>query len=109
MSGPLGGNTHTRLVGQGFKPIDKKLQINSKWGPMMTEKISRADVSDYVYSRQGWASQYSGVPDFEEFWFGKIMAERQDKDTEMIDGHTYSSSIKSAPRILHGSEQGQRT
>jgi len=76
MSGPLGGNTHTRLVGQGFKPIDKKLKINSKWGPIMTEKIARADVSDYVYSHKGWSSQFSGVPDFEDFWFGKIMAER---------------------------------
>jgi hypothetical protein len=50
IAGPISASTQMRLIGSGFRPRSTKLQISSKWGPILTNDISRAEVSDYTWS-----------------------------------------------------------
>jgi hypothetical protein len=34
MSGPLYGNSRTRLIGTGFRLSNKKMDVGAKWGPI---------------------------------------------------------------------------
>jgi hypothetical protein len=58
MSGPVQGNTSTKLFGLGFKP--PKYPVHAKWGVFSTLEIIREQVrwcyyrahSDYSYSEE---------------------------------------------------------
>ena len=49
MAGPVNGNTTTRIIGTGFKPIHRK-NVDLKWGVLRTEIIKKEEVTDYIYS-----------------------------------------------------------
>lgn len=45
MAGPLSlSTTPLRLIGLGFKPTDPSLEIDYKWGPVLTSSLARPSI-----------------------------------------------------------------
>jgi len=98
MAGPLSGERRTRLIGQGFRGVEGKLQINSKWGPILTEIINKQDVLDYVYERQAFENMIPGDDELKAYWYEAQSFSRV--DSEMFEQWTYNSIYHQSPKIL---------
>lgn len=48
MSGPVQGVSRTRIIGEGFRPRNKNVDL--KWGVLETAVIHREEVTDWIYT-----------------------------------------------------------
>ena len=68
MAGPVEGNTKTRLVGTGFKPL-KNATVSAKWGIINTDTIPKSLVEDYIYYKTTFENMIEGCEELKAYWY----------------------------------------
>ena len=58
MSGPVQGQSKTRVIGLGYKPRKKNVEL--KWGVLETQPINKDEVTEYLYTKLGFESIVEG-------------------------------------------------
>jgi hypothetical protein len=65
MSGPLGGSSNTRMLGDGF--TSQSLHVNTKLGVLGSDNINTQNVSSYDYTLNGFLGMYPGNDELKSY------------------------------------------
>ncbi len=95
MAGPVQGETRTRVIGQGFKP--KKKNVDLKWGILQTQTIVKEEVIDYVYSQTAFENIIEGSEEIKAYWYEASSYKRIDEP--MSEGYTYGMYTITTPKL----------
>lgn len=87
MSGPITGNTNTKLIGTGYNP--KNLQLSHKWGVYQTETINKNDIINYIYEENTYLNMIEGSEELSAYWFESSNFPKI--DTIMKSGASYDT------------------
>lgn len=98
MSGPVKGNTHTRIIGTGFKPIHRK-NVDLKWGVLDTAIVKKEEVTEYIYSQVGFENMIEGSEELKAYIYEAQNFPRV--DLEMFEEHTYHSIYENTLKMFH--------
>ena len=89
MAGPMTGNSHTRLIGTGFKLGTSKMTVGAKWGPISDIAIQKADVLDYIYQKSAFENIIQGSEEIKAYLNEATNYDRIDAD--MVEDYSYHS------------------
>jgi len=99
MAGPLTGYTDTLLVGQSFRALKANKEYSAKWGPISTDPLKKAEISDYAYTKEGYENTIPGSEEITAYWYEATSIPRV--DTTMESSQKYTSVYHRSPPILN--------
>ena len=98
MAGPLGVNSNTFLIGQGFRAISPKLSYDVKWGAIMTDTMPRAEVASYAWDLSTFEHTIPGSEALRAYIYEASRFARV--DTAMHSTTEYRSIYRMSNRML---------
>jgi len=99
MAGPLAGYTDTLLIGQSFRALKANKEYSAKWGPISTDPMKKAEISDYAYTKEGYENTIPGSEEITAYWYEATSIPRV--DTTMDSSQKYTSVYHRSPPILN--------
>lgn len=98
MAGPFSKSINdSKILGQGFRPVDQDSTYDLKWGLLGTDSIQRSGVYDYKYQQQNWFDIEKGNEELKSYWYEASNFARVDSD--LSEGSTYDMYKQFAPKI----------
>ena len=95
MAGPVQGLSRTRIIGQGFKPRSRNVDL--KWGVLETAIVHREEVTEYIYQQIAFENMIEGSEELKSYIYEASNYQRV--DTTLYENYTYHSIYMNNPKM----------
>jgi hypothetical protein len=95
MSGPVQGVARTRIIGQGFKPRNKNVDL--KWGVLETAIIHREEVTEWIHNQVAFENMITGSEELKAYIYEASNFQRV--DTTLVETFSYHSIYMNTPKM----------